>query len=187
MERKIQLDVNWTGTLTCLRLTHMATRVENLQTVADTDEADAEWRLRTGKDIKQVERLRPRKEDQDSPFCLGVNLTGERCERVRRTPFCADHLYQWEALPDQTKYAVNELAELPENAFNHELWDKEHQKLRTFLRDLYTMKQAEAVEESARAWEAAHEQVNVEAKDALLSLRETLLGAFCCERAPDLA
>lgn len=162
--------------VTCLPLAFMATRGQNLEAEAATEEVN--WRMRTGKDIEQVQRLRPRKEDQDSPLCLGLNLSGERCDRTRRTPFCSDHLQQWELLPDDTKQAINDLAELPENAFNHELWDTQHEKLRIFLRDLYTMKQAEAVEENARAWNTTHEQVNVEAKDALLCMQKTLVGAF---------
>jgi hypothetical protein len=149
----------------------MATRAENLG-----EEAEVNWRMRTGKDVPQFKRLRPRNDGDNSPVCLGVNLTGERCDSTRRTPFCSAHLYQWEALPDNTKYAINALAELPENAFNHGLWEKEHKKLCTFLRDLYTRLQAEAVEDSARAWDEAHEQVQEEAKDALLATQETLKG-----------
>ena len=152
----------------------MATRAENLGAEAS---ADVDWRMRTGKDVPQVKRLRPRSEGDESPLCLGVNLNGERCDRTRRTPFCDKHVYQWEALPDETKYAINALAELAENAFNHAMWDKEHEKLRTFLRDMYTRLQAEALEDAALAWDAAHEQVSVEAKDALLAAQETLAGA----------
>jgi hypothetical protein len=130
----------------------------------------------TAGDVEQVKRLRPRCEGDESPLCLGVNRNGERCSRTRREPFCDRHLYQWEALPDETRAAVNALAELPENAFNHALWDNEHLKLRTFLRDVYTRLQAEAVGDSARAWDAAHEQAQEEAKGALLAVQDTLRG-----------
>ena len=163
-------------TVTCLPLACMATRGQNLEAEATTEEVD--WRMRTGKDIEQVQRARPREGDDESPLCLGLNNNGKRCQRPRRTPFCSHHVGQWEVLPDETKHAINDLAEQPENAFNHELWDKQHENHRTFMRDLWTLKQAEAVQGAALAWDSTHEQVSVEAKDALLSCRETLVGAF---------
>ena len=148
----------------------MATRAANL----GMEQEDG--RGSTAVDVEQVKRLRPRSEGEESPLCLGVNRNGDRCNRTRREPFCDRHLYQWEALTDETRAAISALAELPENAFNHTLWDSEHLKLRTFLRDVYTRLQAEAVGDSARAWDAAHEQAQEEAKDALLAVQETLKG-----------
>ncbi len=149
----------------------MATRAANLGM-----ELDEDGRGSPVADLEQVKRLRPRNDGEESPLCLGVNRNGDRCSRTRREPFCDRHLYQWEALTVKTRVAISALAELPENAFNHSLWDGEHLKLRTYLRDLYTRLQAEAVDDSARAWDAAHEQAQEEAKDALLAVQETLKG-----------
>ena len=146
----------------------MATRAANL--------VDLQEDGRRSTVVEQVKRLRPRCEGDESPLCLGLNLNGERCNRPRREPFCDRHLYQWEALTDETRTAISALAELPENAFNHALWDSEHLKLRTFLRDVYTRLQAEAVGDSARAWDALHEQAQEEAKGALLAVQDTLRG-----------
>ena len=154
----------------------MATRGQNLEAEAATEEVD--WRMRTGKDIEQVQRLRPREEDEESPLCLGLNNNGERCQRVRRTPFCSDHLWQWNALSDETKFAINDLAELPQNAFNHELWDTQHEKLHTFITDLCTEQAADAVQSAALAWNADQKQASVRKKEALVSCNEALVGAF---------
>ena len=142
-------------TVTCLPLACMATRGQNLEAEATTEEVD--WSMRTGKDIEQVERRRAREEER-SPFCLGLNNNGERCQRARQKPFCSDHLWQWNALSDETKFAINDLAELPQNAFNHELWDTQHEKLHTFITDLCTEQAADAVQSAALAWNADQKQ-----------------------------
>ena len=94
-------------TITCLPLACMATRGQNLEAEATTEEVD--WSMRTGKDIEQVERRRAREEEDRSPFCLGLNNNGERCQRTRQKPFCDKHEWQWELLPDETKVAINDL------------------------------------------------------------------------------
>lgn len=74
--------------------------------------------------VQQVQRARPRNEGEFSPFCLGVDVSGERCQSVSRTPFCPHHLSQWQTLEESVQADLNALAGLHTNAFNNQLWDK---------------------------------------------------------------